>query len=569
MGSSAISPIIKGITGPTGPTGPTGAIGPSGVGTGLTGNPGVTGVYISGVLVDELNTALVKSDGSFNFVVTGTRGPTGYTGTMYGENQGSGLSLYSSLSGFTLSVKGLTFTGNLSAEVTFGTLLITPSDVFYGVTLANGIANDRVLYSKSSSIIDSSRIQLGKTYSDFYFTKSAGITAGSLPVYSEMAGNVIEIASGQNDLILGLTLGSVYVINTPLGLSGFTLDNSLYGNNELISFTFFIEGNGFTQFPSNVFFEDSPYSSVFGCGTNIMNLMTYDKGQNWFATIADRGYGVTGCSGEEAIGSCCYIGISGDRECVEYITKASCDAKLNSTFSLLTACDPLCRETAICCSNGTCVEGVSKEECEYFLGKYYAGISCSPYVQTGNNSERLCYSTDEPAYSCCTGGTCIDQVTATICLNYYKGNPVTGGCCDISCETLSVIEGACCMEGQTPSCATKTPTACAASGGIFYGNATECADVNCCFDVRILGYCCIGAICNANFTEVDCLNTSGASLWRSTLDACEAACSAGGGLGSCCIFGTCQSDTSESDCTDIVGEPGFWYDSPNCNGECS
>jgi len=559
MGSSAISPIIKGTTGPTGPTGPTGAIGPSGTGTGFTGNSGITGIYINRIQVDANNTALIKSDGSFNFVITGTRGPTGYTGTMYGENQGSGLSLYSSLSGFTLSVRGLTFIGGLSAEVTFGTILITPSDVFYGVTLANGITQNRVLYSKTSSIIDSSRIQLGRTYNDFYFSNSTGITSGSLPVYSEMAGNVIEIASDQNNLILGLTLGSVYVIHTPLGLSGFTLDNSLYGENEILSFTFFIEGNGFTQFPPNVFFEDSPYSSVFGCGTNIMNLMSYDKGQNWFATISDRGYGVSGCSGEEGIGSCCYVGTSGDRECVEYVTKVWCDEKTNSNFSLLTACDPLCREVAVCCSNGTCVEGVSK-------GKYYSGISCSPYPQSGTNEERLCYDINQPAYSCCTGGTCIDQVTALMCVNYYGGSPVAASCCDVSCQTLSIIEGACCIEGQNPSCMTKTPAACSASGGIFYGNGTQCADVNCCFDIQILGYCCIEAECLANITESDCFNTYSGTNWFLTMEQCQSGCVAGGGLGSCCIFaGKCQENTSEADCAFSGGN---WYSTPNCNGEC-
>lgn len=502
MGNSAISPIIRGTTGPTGPTGPIGPTGHTGTGTGLTGNSGRTGIYVFSVIPDtpSKRTLIVYSSG-FAFL-NNTKGPTGYTGTMYGENLGSGLTLYSAINGFTLSVKGLSFIGNLTAEVTGGTILVTPLDVSYGVTLASGIANDRVLYAKTSSIIDSTRIQLGKTYNNFAFSNIQGITPGSLPVYSELQGNVIEVPAGGNNVILGLTLGSIYKINTPIGLSGFTLDPSLYGNNELLSFTFFIEGNGFTQFPSNVYFEDSPYSSVFGCGMNTMNLMTYDKGQNWFATIADRGYGVSSCSAQDSVGSCCYVGASGDRECVEYVTQGWCDGQSGSTFSAMTACDPLCRETAICCSSGQCIEGVNKEECEYFLGKYYKGVSCS--------SEDIC-RIPSPAISCCTGGTCIDSISAALCNSYYGGTVVSGGgCCQVNCDTVTLIAGACCTGG---TCSTKTPDQCLADNGVFYGDGVSCADVNCCFPQGITQICCRNGICifpiDASLPASVCLSGGG------------------------------------------------------------
>ena len=347
MGHSAISAIFRGETGPTGPKGSRGITGPIGTGTGLTGITGLPGIHITSAIATPNNTVLFKSDNTPLFL-DDARGSDGYTGLMYGENKGTGFTLYSATDGFTLSVRGLTFVGNLSAQVTAGTILITPIDAYYGVTLATGIINNRVVYSKSVDSIDTTRIQLGKADNNFIFSNTEGITSGSSSVYSEMSGNIIQIPSGGNNIILGLTLGSIYHIHTPIGITGFTLDSSSYGDKEIISFTFLVEGSGFTQFPSNVHFENSPYSSVFGCGMNIMNLLTYDKGQNWFATITDRGYGVNGCSESEAIGSCCYSGISGN-ECVEYVTEARC-TELIGTFNALTPCSDIdCPSNSMCC----------------------------------------------------------------------------------------------------------------------------------------------------------------------------------------------------------------------------
>jgi hypothetical protein len=570
MGSSAISPIIKGETGPTGPKGSKGSIGPTGVGVGFTGITGPRGFYIVNSVATSTNTVLFPSNwpvpNPTPFFLSGTKGPTGYTGTMYGENIGSGLTLYSAINGFTLSVRGLTFVGNLRAEATAGTILITPLDVYYGVTLSNTVTNDRVTYSKTSSVIDTSMIRLGKTHSNFIFSNSQGITPGSFPVYSEISGNVIEISSGENNVILGLTAGSIYHIHTPIGISGFTLNSSLHGDNELISFTLLIEGGGFTQFPSNVYFEDTPYSSVFGCGMNIMNLMTYDKGQNWFATITDRGYGVNGCPELETIGSCCYIGGSGDRECKEYVTQEWCAGQTLGIFNALVVCDPLCGKTAICCSSGKCVGGVSQEECEYFLGKYYEGLNCLlDTTPEGDNTQRLCYDPTEPPVVCCTGGTCIDSVTSLICNEYYHGTSIPGKCCEIDCGTLGAIRGACCVEGESPECSVKTPTECSESGGFFYGNGTICDNVNCCFESEKTGYCCIGGNCVENITQANC---SGQGTWHSTQLECSAQCSPEDPIGDCCIDNIiCSPGTYKSDCEGTLGN--VWYPSnSDCNGNC-
>lgn len=556
MGNSAISPIIKGTTGPTGPTGPIGPTGHTGTGTGLTGGTGATGIYISISIPDSSgrSTFLLKSD-NYTFRLLETKGPTGYTGTVYGENLGSGLTLYTAINGFTLSVRGLTFVGNLTAEVTGGTILVTPLDVSYDVDLASGIANDRVLYAKTSSIIDSTRIQLGKTHSNFAFSNIQGITPGSLPVYSELQGNVIEVPAGGNNVILGLTLGSIYKINTPIGLSGFTLDPSLYGNNELLSFTFFIEGNGFTQFPSNVYFEDSPYSSVFGCGMNTMNLMTYDKGQNWFATIADRGYGVTSCSAQDSVGSCCYVGASGDRECVEYVTQGWCSNQTGFTFNSMTPCDPSCRETAICCVNGLCIEGVNQEDCEYFFGKYYKGVSCSSDICT----------IPVPAISCCVGQTCIDSISAELCTRYYSGTPVVGECCKVNCNTQSQITGACCYDGPSGlTCGVTSPSDCLGVSGIFYGDETTCGDVNCCPDTQPVQFICLSGQC---VTADQCPETC--VIFDTYQQCVNSGCGSTDPLGSCCYDGTfCTENILRSEC--LADPVNTWYATlTKCKSGCS
>jgi len=510
MGSSSIGAIVIGQTGPTGPRGPKGATGATGIGTGLTGPTGMTAIFVAQVSSFDNGTNFITNY-FVQFGITGTKGPTGYTGGLTGQNVGSGLTLYTSVFGQTLSVRGISFTRNLSAEATGGTILVTPQDVSYDVSLVSGITSGRVLYAKTENQIDDTNITYGRTYGEFSFSSILGITPGSLPVYTEFQGNIIEVPSS-SEIILGITNGAVYHIQTPIGISGFTLDPSLYNDNELVSVTMFIEGNGLTAFPPNVYFEDSPYSSLFGCGTNIMNLMTNDKGQNWYATIVERGYGLTLCEGFEGIGSCCYVDVDGDYDCVEYLTEAQCAVK-NGTFNLFRACGTTCGPVAICCSNGNCVEGIEREECLYFGGKYYAGIECTEQFDSSvGNDIRLCYNPDRPSMVCCTGGTCISDVTATICQNYYGGVPLFGTCCDVNCSANPPrnIIGACCVEsGQT--CGQETPAGCSALGGVFYGDGTTCGGINCCFDVDIPTYtCCLpDGSCQENQTESECAAQGG------------------------------------------------------------
>lgn len=515
MGSSSIGTIILGETGPTGPTGPTGTTGPTGVGSGLTGPTGATGEYIISVASYDNGTNFITSE-SEEFGITGTKGPTGYTGGLTGENVGTGLTFYTSTLGSTLSVRGISFTRNLSAEATGGVILVTPQDVSYGIALSAGVTNGRVLYAKTENEIAATRINYGKTFGEFSFSDIQGITPGSFPVYAELQGNIIEVPSSAG-ITLGITNGALYRIQTPIGISGFALDSNLYNNNELISATLFIEGNAFTSFPSNVYFENTPYSSLFGCGTNIVNLMTNDLGQNWYATIIDRGYGFTLCEGFQGIGSCCFVDVDGDYDCVEYLTEAECAAK-SGTFNLFRACGTTCGPVAICCSNGNCVEGIEREECLYFNGKYYTGLECTEqYDSSVGNDVRICYNPDNPPTVCCTGGTCISDVTFTVCTQYYGGTPLYGTCCSVNCSANPPrnIIGACCVD-STSTCSIQTPAGCSALGGVFYGDGTTCSGdnaVNCCFDADVPKYtCCLpDGSCLEQQTETQCLAAGGST----------------------------------------------------------
>lgn len=586
MGSSIIKSVFIGITGPTGPTGPIGPAGPTGVGSGLTGITGITGVYVTNIQSYEDSIEFRLSDTS-TIVIAGTKGPTGYTGTLFAENTGEGLTLYSYISGATLAIRGLSFFGNLFAEVTGNSILVTPLDVSYGVSISSGITTQRVVFSDTQNTINSTRIVYGKTYGDFSFASVDGITTGSLHTFADIRGNVIEIPSGGN-VTLNVSDGVIFKLTTPIGLVGFTLSQSVYNTNELISFTMFVDGAGFSQFPENVFFEDTPYSSYFGCGTNIVNIMSPDNGSNWYARIIERGYDVSGCSQVQGIGSCCYITPSGIT-CAEYVSSEWCLGK-TGTFNLFTTCcsaDCFPEGSGICCLEGNCSGVESQSECNQIGGKYYAGLTCD-VVQTllggpeqgdpgddtdpdngdgGDNTQRQCYNANLPPTVCCTGGQCISETTWKICVDYYHGVPFTGTCCEIDCSANPPTRsnGACCIESND-QCIQTTYSGCSAAGGLFYGNGTTCGGVNCCFDSKpSLGSCCSPVGCFDNYTEHQCTSDNGNF---STQFLCEERdCPTSGLTGVCCLPAGCSDNSgayyTASQCQSAGGT--FYASPSNCS----
>lgn len=545
MGSSSISRIIIGNTGPTGPKGNTGSIGPTGVGTGKTGITGPTGAWINSVFVAQNGQINFNSSNGTQFSIFGTKGNTGFTGTIFGENIGSGLSLFSSSSGYTLTIRGLSFIGGLTAGVSGETIIVFPADIAYGASISNTIVNDKIIYAESENLANSTRISFGKTYGEFSFSDSTGITPGSSAVYSNAASSVTPL--NDSDFPDGITLNVInngfYKIQTPLKWNAITLDGGTYNSNELISATLFVEGNSIVKLPSNLFFGGYTYSSIFGCGLNIMNIMTLDGGENWFATIIDRGYGVDRCEDLEGLGSCC-----GSTGCTDYLTEDEC-TKLGGSWNAFKACsDALCPFDAICCSNGACISGISEEECLKFNAQYYPGITClSP--DEGDNTQRTCYSSAQDATVCCVNGECIPNVTYRICRDFYNGIPVDGLCENANCAGGGNNRGACCpkefpVEGEITECVGDTTSSqCFAIGGIFRGFQTVCEE---CGTIDENGACCYSddTPCNITTSKV-CAAADG--NFQGVNTNCSS-CSEPEPTGACCFNDKCTPDVTENEC---------------------
>lgn len=600
MGSSSISRIILGNTGPTGPTGNTGPIGPTGTGTGKTGSVGITGEWVRSINVTD-NGSINFNTPNRSFGITGTKGNTGLTGTVFGQNVGEGLSLFFSQNGYTSNIRGISFIGNLSAQVTGGTIKVIPNDVFYGIDLSSSIENDRLVYSETENKINSTRIALGKTYGDFSFSNTKGITPGSLAVYGEIHGFVVSLNgndSVDNGLTLSVSNGGVYVITTPLKWNAISLDGMTYNSNELISATLFINGNSIVKLPSNLFFGGYTYSSIFGCGINIMNIMTLDGGQNWFASIIDRGYGVSGCQDLEGLGSCC-----GATSCTDYLTQDECNSRGGRWNAFKGCSDAVCSYESLCCSNYDCVSGIEQEECLKFGGQYYEGITCgnSQNENAEDNTLRTCYNPNFNSTICCVDGECIPDVTFRLCRDFYGGVPLEGTCTDVNCagggllgaccpqippppgsintceENINAIQctklggiwkshndcdlcetteptGACCFDDSP--CVLLTSTVCAQQGGEFKGPGTNC-DVHCSID-PILGACCKGGECLERTLE-QCDALAGAFQGAQTTCPNDA-CIPSGPIGACCVNGVCSIKT-QGQC---IAQNGQFFEGQAC-----
>ena len=573
MGSSSISRIILGNTGPTGPKGNTGPLGPTGIGTGKTGNTGATGNWINSLSVNTDGTIKFNSVNNFEYIITGTKGNTGFTGTIFGENEGSGLTLFSSRSGYTLIVRGISFIGGLSAGVSAGTITITPADISYGASISSNIVNNRVVYAESENLINSTRISFGKTYGEFSYSNESGITAGSSAVYSDTTAKVVTLNGSDypNGFTLEIANGGFYKIQTPLAWNAISLQGMTYNSNELISATLFINGNSIVRLPNNLFFGGDTYSSIFGCGLNIMNIMTLDGGQNWFATISDRGYGVERCEELEGIGSCC-----GSTGCIDYLTQDECNQRAGQWNAFVPCSVSSCPLNALCCVTNRCISGVEREECLEFGGSYYEGITCLGN-EIGNNTQRTCYSPSESPTSCCIAGNCVPNITFRICQHLggltFNGpcsdmarcnnGGITGACCPCDgCELLTCVGNstqmecddlggqfrgenttcsdcpqparACCLPNGT--CQVLTQSECSDVDGVYQTNTPTCSPSTC--PTPTTGACCYSDDTPCEIiTRVQCLANSGEFKGDNTV--CETECPEDPIQGACCIDGKC------------------------------
>jgi len=526
MSNSSISTlVIKGVIGPTGPTGSTGPTGPTAA-TGPTGATGSLGNHIVGYTQRTENTiVLLMSNGTTLGLCGNFKGITAQVYIDSAENVGSGYELLNQLSAGQLEIKGISGSGSL--VITTDNNFVYIDTIYAGATGSLdtvNLINNSLMYLKSPSVASSTPLiftnadtgRIGNL--DF----NNGLTAYHLndgarikyigPIekgqYVGMTGNIENIVNGTTSgIYLDINNAGVHVINTPIGIIGFT---GTFRKNEVLSTTLIFNSDEIWAFPTNVQFEAN--ENYFSCGRSIVNLKSIDGGETWKAIVSARGLDIdltrtiNGqiirtnlreiCEPTFGRGSCCYTKYpEGIITCEDYVTRSYCDS-LSGKFNSLLPCVIACGYgEGLCCTNGSCVEGVAPDECDFFGGRFYSGINCNTYQNNPNglnynneiSSGRLCYDYCENVpIACCKDGKCLGDTFSRIeCEQILGGKSIYGGDCETTnCCNLNVGKGACCKCKALPGlpCVnnlTKSECHSADYNGVFMGENELCANINC------------------------------------------------------------------------------------------
>jgi len=501
---------MLGPDGPTGPIGPRGATGATGT-TGATGATGTYGRYVISVQGITTGAIITFSDGATSEITGVFRGTTGYGNTQTPESVGEGISILGSSSEGQLNIKGLSAVGSLVITTDNNNLLI---DTAYKTTVGNlyslGLSADTLMYLKGSNLASSTRVKLDGTgnmnFQNQFFLNDSAYTKRVGPVkknqYVGVKGELENFTTGTTGgIYVDLENGGFYILQTPIGIAGFT---GSFKQNEIVTATVLFTSDDIWKFPENVYFEEN--QNYFTCGKSIVNLFSFDAGNNWYAVVSQRGIDlkyenrdtfaqIESCVPALSTGSCCYTKYPENTlTCLDYSTKDQCDL-LSGKFSPLVSCAESCDAAfGLCCSNGQCIENVNADECYFFGGNFYSGINCGTYPNnsSGKNYEsvitegRLCFDPCETEkLSCCKDGKCIgDQLSRIQCELILGGRSFTGGdCSTTNCCEKNIGRGACC------ACAAKdllcfddlTPAECKSAeyDGIFMGEEERCENVNC------------------------------------------------------------------------------------------
>ena len=574
-GSSSIGSLqsIKGNTGPTGPIGPTGPTGSTGA-TGATGATGTTGSYVLRAEYSDSNQLiLVLSDGT-NIPIEGLTGTvTYYDGVVTGENVGTGYQIFrtypdSVTAGLTFSFISITGEGNISVTKTDDAIFIGGTyeiiEGSFGKTSENGVAFLSGLDVVSGTTNPNSLgidISLG-TYSGnaLYMYGGTG-TDGALLTEKNIVQTYGPIEFGEG-ITIDVSQGSVIRIITPIGINGF-VGQAEPGDTALTSFTAFVDGNAFWKLPNSLYFEQG--EDYFSCGTDIVNFGRFtndidEEGENrWYVTFASRGYDTEGCSGSGSFGSCCYTeqqnGVS-VTNCLDFIDERSCISDYGGTYRPFASCQESCDAVGdVCCSNGVCLENVSEEECSYYNGTFWTGVTCGVYPSDGNNFNRFCYDSCQTPLACCKNGSCLGQYTRIQCEEILGGVSIEGECGFVNCCSGIEYIGACCYEEFCQDAVSSQDCT-----GVFMGHGTRCADVNCCIEETLpRGFCCKADGTCSLLPEIECQEAGG--YFGGVGSPCPPSC-----LGSCCKSnGQCDLKTYQQ-CLNEGGN--FGGPGSSCEEDC-
>ena len=478
IGSSSIIPSAS--IGPQGPTG-LGALGPTGASgpTGPTGGLGVTGNYVVSTRHDFPNLFVLLSDGS-EIKVEGVAGPTGEIGDADGANLGSGVGIFKEVSGgITFWFKGISAEGSLIVYETENTIGIS-GDVLTQLGATAEISDRlRFAYLSAGNTADVSGLTFdpgltgtiifghGPTGNRWSYDPEEIVvyvpevnSTETVTIYGNTClGDCGQTAGNGVGIQLGVTSGTIFDVQTPIGIAGFTGD---FNNDETYRFTMMLHGNDIWDWPKNVYFDET--NIFFSCGTDIVSFLSNNGGDTWYANISSKAYGVGECESFYFLGSCCYTDDNGSPFCEDYISQNDCDTKTNSTWNPMATCANNCGVdgSGICCSEGgdwnagkkaVCIEGVGPAECSYFNGQFWdymyyelgedglpeplaqpIPLDCEATTNNETLHSEICINPcDDGCIACCKNGSCIGDlngstslgpISAFACTYVYGGVPI-------------------------------------------------------------------------------------------------------------------------------------------------
>jgi len=495
-----------GPSGPQGPAAPEGTSGPLGItgNTGPTGNIGSTGSGISASvgLSGCAFTVLQSKDGSTFTLgsMTGNKGVTTDTPSHIMTNVGTGANLFIGVSGATAYFRTFRSSGDITISESLETLTITAPAGSGQASQVVGPTGSLLYYAGTTFL---------RGADDTFFVEGTEPQENSVQMVFDNFQEIVKrhdpaananvsvsLKEANNHYVVGSTNYKINnVITNTNGFTALNSDGVTFG--ESMNITFILKNAGLAS-SENPFvdskFKFVPAGPTFSTsGTDIVNCISFDNGNEWHCFIAGKNYGTT-FDGILRIGSCC----DGESppNCTDYVFKTDCEG----TFTENVTCnsEPCAAIFGACCVNQSCFR-MSDTKCEFLAGRFFPNQSCDTFS---------CPAPCENLGCCCLGAGGKITASAQICADLgglYNGDDTCEGFDQSGidpCEELT--RGACCLSSECRS--RQTPQECRDIGGVHMGPLTECESVDCCSGQAIpLGACCCSdGSCSDNITQSLC-----------------------------------------------------------------